>query len=155
MALRKKRCLFLILIFVMAVSFSAFAQELLSVTAAPLTPGSPAVLRFHWQLPQPVTTRWQMAILLPREFDSRQIILAASATLNGGLAVETRGDTVRIMRLGIGDRWTRTAPVDIAIATVGLPQDIGKTYSFTFIMQDSAQTRRFDAQMPLSAYSDR
>ncbi len=153
MALKKIRILFFL--FALGTPLGTRAQELVSVAAAPLLPGSATVLRFQLQLPAPVTTQWRMAVMMPPEFDLTQVQMAASFSLNGGLSVESNGDTLQVRRLGVGSNWIEPQPVDVAIATVGLPQDIEREYTFSFIVQDSLQTKSFTAQMSLSAFSER
>lgn len=150
-----KKMKIVLLSFTLAMPLGAAAQELVSVAAAPLLPASATVLRFQMRLPAPVTTQWQMTVIMPPEFDLTQVLMAASFSLNGGLSVACNGDTLRVRRLGVGSNWIQPQPIDVAIATVGLPQDIEREYTFSFMVQDSLQTKSFTAQMPISAFSER
>ena len=115
------------------------AQSLRRVAAAPLEPGSPAVLRFDFDLPAPILPQWRMGIIFPAEFNRSQLLLAASQKLNGGFTVANSGDTLWVSRTGVGDTLKVVNSVDISIASVKLPDDVVREYQFGFIFWDNRQ----------------
>ncbi|HOT95880.1 MAG TPA: hypothetical protein PLG50_09705 [bacterium] len=126
------------------------AQTLRRVVATPLESGSPAVLRFEWDNETPLTPQARMGLLLPREFDRAQLLLAASTRINGGFRLANNGDTLWVERSGAGDRVAAKQTLDLAIASIGLPQVPERPWPFVFILQDSSRRVSFSATMTLS-----
>lgn len=142
---------FFLVIYLLAGSLSILqAQTLIRVVATPLEPGSPAVLRFEWDNGAPLTPQARMGLLLPREFDRAQLLLAASTRINGGFTVGNSGDTLWVERSGAGDRIAATGTLDLAVASIGLPQATERPWPFVLILQDSSRRVSLSATMTLT-----
>ncbi|HNW59228.1 MAG TPA: hypothetical protein PKI62_06105 [bacterium] len=141
---------FLFFILLLGGSTLLQAQTLQRVTASPLTPGSPAVLRFEWDNAGPLTPRARLGWVLPADFDRTLLLLAASQSINGGFSVANSGDTLWVARSGAGERIPAAGRLDLAIASIGLPADLERSWPLVFLLQDSSRRVTLNATMTLS-----
>jgi len=114
----------------MAVALHAQTPE--RVQAVPLAAGKPAVLRFWFTAEEPVSPTWRIGLVMPRTLNLGSVQFADSRTLNGGLDVSVRQDTVWVNRSGAGDSL-KTGRFDVMVAMVGLPENIDGQFEFSFI----------------------
>ncbi len=117
---------------------SVLSQQLVSVHATQLEPRKEAGYKFVIETSAPVTKNASFDIIFPKVFLLNNLIMSGSTTMNGGLIVNVKNDTVRVSRSGLGDEVS-AGQIDIFVASVINAADMGPDYDFEVLQYDNGR----------------
>lgn len=115
---------------------SVLSQQLVSVHATQLEPRKEAGYKFVINTDRPVTEEATFDIVFPKEFLLNNLIMSSSTTMNGGLIVKVKKDTVQVSRTGLGSVLP-AGQIDISLASVINAEDMQPKFNFEIIQYDN------------------
>ncbi|MBN2411604.1 hypothetical protein JXQ31_07910 [candidate division KSB1 bacterium] len=114
---------------------SVLSQQLVSVHATQLEPRKEAGYKFVIETSVPVTENTSFDIIFPQVFLLNNLILCSSTTMDGGLIVNVKNDTVRVSRFGPGTTLS-AGQIDISVSSVINAADMQPDYDFEILQYD-------------------
>ena len=102
----------------MGLNRAMMAQSELTITATSVAPQTASAYIFSFVADQEISPRAALAIVFPSAYDLSQVVLVDSRTLDGGLEVRVRQDTVWALRSGRGKSIVAGTRVDLIFAAV-------------------------------------
>ena len=134
------RKLLFLTIFVLILSKSVLSQQLVSVSATKLDPGTQAGYTFVVETNQSIAPNAEFIIAFPSSFLLPNVKMTASKQMNGGLSVSSVNDsTVLVKRSGLGETIAAGQSVDIFLASVINPDVMNSEFIFEIVHQENNQ----------------
>ena len=95
-----------------------------SVSIIPASPRleQTCLYSLEFNLPDSLLPNGAISIIFPETFDLSNVALAASTSINGGLATLVNGSEIIVFRKGEGDLKARGTRVDIKLSAIGNPK---------------------------------
>lgn len=137
-----KPCLAVLLLF--SICSSSFPFDRVNVTATDLNAMAPSAYRFTFVCGNSISADAQIQIIFPQNYTLTNTVLASSKSLNGGLAVSVKGDTVEVRRSGLGVVLEAGELCDLTLATLLNPSVMKKQYRYELLILENGYVRDRD-----------
>jgi hypothetical protein len=119
---------------------AGFSLPVDSVTVVPQNKiaGASCIYQIRFTLEQEILPDAMILVTFPPSFDLSEVLIAGSATINGGFQVAVNQLTVSIKRSGLGRRILPNEKVDLRFANVKNPMVLADNYNIRVRVQNSA-----------------
>jgi hypothetical protein len=116
------------LFFLLLLSVATLQAQSMQITTALYHPRIATIYDFVISINEEVPSKSQILLIFPSQFDLSKVSVADSRTLDGGLEVSVKQDTVEIKRSGRGKNIDANTPIDLKIGLIVNPADMQEEY---------------------------
>ncbi len=115
----------------------SIAANTISVKPENATAGGTSIYHLEFQLDQPLSPQATIIVSFPAGFHLNGVLIAGSATINGGFRVKVNNLDVEIQRSGLGRTIRAGEKVDLRFANVVNPEATDRNYEVRVRIRDN------------------
>ncbi|MBN2008657.1 hypothetical protein JW960_04835 [candidate division KSB1 bacterium] len=122
----------------------ALPPDTVQITPESTEAGQSSIYQIQFSLEQEILPNAAIIVNFPAAFDLSGVLIAGSATINGGFQVTVNGTTVTIKRSGLGKTIKANQKVDVRFANVKNPTTPAASYAVQVQVQNGNNVKIVD-----------